>query len=96
MSTWVTLEMTVKADAFEELSSFLQSNLPNVRGFEGALNVMLYHDRDTRAFLLHEEWLSRSHHRAYLEFIEEKGVMASLLAFMEGPPRVTYYEKLVM
>ena len=96
MSIWVTLKMTVQAGAFEELTAFLRANLPNVRGFDGALSVTLYYDPDSRAFLLHEEWISREHHQAYLGFIEEKGVMAALLAYMEGPPTVTYYEKLVM
>ena len=96
MTIWVTLELTVRDGAFEALSTFLEENLPNVRGFAGALSVTLYHDPATRAFLIHEEWLSREHHQAYLAFIEERGVMAALLGFMEGPPKVTYYDRLVM
>ena len=96
MSIWVTLEMTVKDGAFEKLSAFLQANLPNVRGFDGALQVNLFYDPTTRAFLLQEEWASQQHHQAYLAFIQEAGVMAALLAFMEGEPAVTYYERLVM
>ncbi|AUR05042.1 hypothetical protein PhaeoP72_03104 [Phaeobacter inhibens] len=96
MTIWVTLEMRVKDGAFDALSTFLEENLPNVRGFDGALSVTLYYDGQTRAFLLHEEWLSREHHQAYLAFIEERGVMAALLGFMEGPPRVTYYERVVV
>ena len=96
MTIWVTLEMTVKPGAFDALSAFLRANLPNVRGFDGALSVTLYHDPETRAFLIHEEWLSRDHHAAYLRFIEERGVMAALLDFMAGPPEVTYYARMVM
>ncbi|ATF17012.1 putative quinol monooxygenase [Phaeobacter gallaeciensis] len=96
MTIWVTLEMRVKDGAFNALSAFLEENLPNVRGFDGALSVTLYYDAQTRAFLLHEEWLSREHHQTYLAFIEEHGVMAALLGFMEGPPKVTYYDRLVL
>ncbi len=96
MTTWVTLEMTVKEGVFDDLSAFLQENLSRVRGFDGALQVNLYYDPATRAFLLHEEWASKDHHQAYIQFIQEKGVMAALLAFMEGAPEVTYYERLVM
>ena len=96
MTIWVTLEMTVQDGAFEALSDFLEANLPNVRGFDGALSVTLYYDEETRAFLIHEEWMSREHHQAYLAFIQERGVMAELLGFMESPPSVTYYSKLVM
>ncbi|ATG44744.1 MULTISPECIES: putative quinol monooxygenase [Phaeobacter] len=96
MTIWVTLEMRVKDGAFDALSAFLEANLPNVRGFDGALSVTLYYDAQTMAFLIHEEWLSREHHQAYLAFIEERGVMAALLGFMEGPPKVTYYDRLVV
>ena len=96
MAVWVTLEMTVRDGAFESLSTFLEENLANVRGFDGALSVTLYFDAETRAFLIHEEWRSREHHRAYLAFIEERGVMAALLGFMQGPPDVTYYDRLAM
>lgn len=96
MSIWVTLEMTVKEGAFDKLSEFLKANLPNVRGFDGALQVTLYYDQTSRSFLLQEEWSSQQHHQAYLKFIEEKGVMGTLLSFMEGAPKVTYYNRLVM
>ncbi len=96
MSIWVTLEMTVKAGSFDALSAFLQENLPNVRGFDGALQVNLFFDPETRAFLLSEEWASKAHHQAYLAFIQDAGVMDALLAFMEAAPEVTYYERLVM
>lgn len=96
MSIWVTLQMKVKPDEFDKLAAFLEANLPNVRGFSGALSVSVLYDSETENFLLHEEWLSREHHGAYLKFIEEKGVMQALLAFMQGPPTVTYYNKLAM
>ena len=96
MTIWVTLEMTVKDRSFEALSVFLVDNLPKVRSFDGALSVTLYYDRETRAFLIHEEWMSKERHQAYLAFIEERGVMAALLGFMEGPPSVTYYDRLAM
>ncbi len=96
MAIWVTLAMTVKSGSLDTLSAFLQENLPNVRGFDGALQVNLFYDPETRAFLLHEEWASKSHHQAYLAFIQNAGVMDALLAFMEGAPEVTYYERLVM
>lgn len=96
MSVWVTLEMVVKDEAFGELSDFLKANLPNVRGFDGALQVNLYYNEESRAFLIHEEWSSREHHQAYIKFIQEKGVMQQLLSFMEGEPTVTYYDRLVI
>lgn len=94
MSVWVTLEMKVKDGAFEALQPFLEANLPRVRSFDGAENVSVLHDRETGRFLLLEQWLSRAHHEGYIQFISDNGVMAELLAFMQGPPDVKYYERL--
>ncbi len=94
MSVWVTLEMKVKEGAFAALQPFLEANLPRVRGFEGAKSVSLLHDDETGRFLLLEEWRSREHHESYIQFISDNGVMAELLAFMQGPPDVKYYAKL--
>ena len=94
MSIWVTLEMTVNQGDYDLLSDFLATNLPNTRGFDGAEMVTLFYSRETRALLIQEEWLSVDHHKAYLKFIQDNGVMGELLSFMETPPKVRYYEKL--
>lgn len=93
MSIWVTLRMKVKQDAFEGLKAFLQSNLPRVRSFDGVLSVSILYDSETGNLLIFEEWLSRAHHQAYIKFISENGVMKQLLAFMQGPPDVSYYNR---
>ena len=96
MSVWVTLKMKVKQGLFDRLSDFLTANLPNVRGVDGTLKVNLFYDPDSQIFLLHEEWASKEHHQAYIKFIQERGVMQDLLAFMESEPEVTYYNRLMM
>ena len=44
--------------------------------------------------LLLEEWRSGAQHEGCIQFISENGVMAELLAFMQGPPDVRYDAKL--
>lgn len=94
MSVWVTLEMKVKDGKVDALLPFLEANLPRVRGFEGADSVSVLYDEETGRFLLLEEWRSKTHHETYIQFISDNGVMAELLAFMQGPPDVKYYSKL--
>lgn len=96
MSIRVTLEMTVRDGQYEALVPFLEQNLPRVRGFDGALSVTLFYDPETRGFLIFEEWLSREHHGAYIAAITENGVMDQLLGFMDGPPEVRYYKRMVL
>ena len=96
MTIWVTLKSRVPAEKYEDLIPFLEANLPNVRGFKGTLSVSILHDQQTGNFLIFEEWLSREHHQNYIKFISENGVMEQLVSFLEGPPEVTYLEKLAI
>lgn len=96
MSTWVTLQMKVSANAYPQLETFLSDKLPAVRGFDGALSVSLFYNAETRDFLILEEWISKDHHQAYIKSIMDNGVMGDLLSFMDGQPTVTYHDRLVM
>ena len=94
MSVFVSLETKVKPGQFEKLKPFLDANLPRVRGFAGALNVQIHHNEETEDFLIFEEWQSREHHQAYIDFISRNGVMAELVGFLVAPPAVKYYSRL--
>lgn len=96
MSIWVSLETRIKKGSYEQLLPFLEQNLPNVRGFSGALSVSLFYDQETGDFLIFEEWLSRQHHEQYIKFISDNGVLNQLASFMEGPPDIKYYSRLTI
>jgi quinol monooxygenase YgiN len=96
MSIWVTIEAKVREGRYEELLPFLQKNLPNTRSFHGSLAVSLFYDQETRNFLISEEWLSREHHQNYIEFVTEIGVMNQLVSFLDGPPVIKYYSRLMV
>ncbi len=46
MTITVTLQMKIKEARYAGLKQFLQANLPNVRGFSGALNVSVYYNTE--------------------------------------------------
>jgi len=96
MSIWVTLEMGVKAGAYESLSVFLNEKLPAVRSFEGAMSVSVLFDDQTNRLLLLEEWKSKPHHQAYIAAISTNGVMEQLLAFMTGAPKVKHFQRVMI
>ena len=94
MTYRVILESTANAETVDSLFPFLEDNLPNVRSFKGCLNVTVLFDKDTNKMIFDEEWKSREDHQAYIAFIESNGVLADLAVFLQGPPRISYYEKL--
>ncbi|WP_420572612.1 hypothetical protein [Kordia sp.] len=80
----------------KELFAFLEKNLPNVRNFEGCHSVWVYYNSETATMIFNEEWESKEHHKKYIDFISKNGVMNQLIAFLEEPPMVEYYQKLAL
>lgn len=89
----VNLNCQIKAELFENLTQFLEKNLPNVRGFNGCIGVTVYFNKESSEMLLEEEWLSIEHHQAYLALIESNGVLGELASFLASAPLIKYFHK---
>ncbi len=96
MSVRVMIESKVKEGALEGLKTFLEANLPNVRGFSGCLNVTVLCNEASGDMLFDEEWLSVDHHQTYIQFISDNGVMAELGGFLSAPPTIRYLNRLAI
>ena len=94
MNQRVIIESAVNPDKEAMLMTFLQANLPNVRGFAGCLQVAVYFNKDDKKMIFEEEWLSVEHHQRYISFIAENGVMNELMSFLDAPPEIKYFERL--
>lgn len=93
MSLKVIIESTVKEGAFEQLLPFLEANLPNVRGFNGCLNVTVFFNTESRKMIFDEQWVSAEDHKKYLDTIANNGVMGELVSLIETPPEVKYFHR---
>ncbi|MGH1428540.1 MAG: putative quinol monooxygenase [Arenicella sp.] len=93
MTYRVFLESTVKPESYQHVFKFLEENLPNVRSFRGCLNVTVLYDEENNRLVFDEEWLSIEHHQKYVAFITSNGVLEALIDYLEGEPKVTYYQK---
>ncbi len=93
MRVTVTIQSELKENIYEEFKGFLEKNLPNVRGFSGALNVSILFNDKTNDFLIHEEWVSEDHHKNYIAAISENGVLVQLASYFVGDPVIKYYYK---
>ena len=92
----VILTSQIRASNTDGLQSFLQQNLPNVRRFNGCFSVEVLLNKEENKMVFFEEWESKEHHRNYIDFIVENGVMEQLNSFLTGPPSVDYYERLTV
>jgi quinol monooxygenase YgiN len=96
MSKKVIVASTVNEGVLDKLLPFLEANLPNTRGFKGCLNVTVFLDETTRRMIFDEEWLSVEDHRKYIDAISGTGVMGELVAFLEAPPEIGYFDRMDM
>lgn len=92
----VILTSRIRVSNTNALQSFLQQNLPNIRGFNGCFSVEVLLNKEERNMVFFEEWESEEHHRKYIDFIVENGVMEQLNSFLTGPPSVDYYKCLTI
>ncbi len=90
MTVKVLIESEPKPDTFENLLGFLETNLPNVRNFDGCISVTVFFDESREKMLFDEDWASVEHHRKYFQAITESGVLAELGSYLSAPPEVKY------
>jgi quinol monooxygenase YgiN len=90
----VMIESTVKEGVLDKLLPFLETNLPNVRGFPGCLKVTVFLNKESGEMILDEEWLSVDHHHDYIKFITDNGVLGELSSFLKSPPEIKYLDRM--
>ncbi|MCG8312344.1 MAG: antibiotic biosynthesis monooxygenase [Pseudomonadales bacterium] len=94
MTYQVFIESTANPDTLDSLMNFLEENLPNVRSFKGCLKVSILFDSETHQMLFEEEWITKENHQAYMQSIEENGILGALSEHLLGMPKISYYQKL--
>jgi quinol monooxygenase YgiN len=92
MSVRVIIESDIKIELLDKLLLFLEKNLSNVRGFSGCLNVTVLLNKESGKMMFDEKWLTAGHHKKYISFITDNGVMNELGYFLNSPPRIHYLD----
>ena len=95
MSVMVLLEFRSKPDCLERLKEKLAEWLPDTRSYEGCSGTGAYSlTDDPHLLVMVERWESREHYERYRNWRADTGVRAQLVAMLEGPPIVRYFEQL--
>ena len=92
MKKKVILEFKVNSEKIKELMNFLENNLENVRSFKGCSLVKVYYNADDSKMIFDETWKTTAHHKEYLNFITENGIMEKLLSFTVSTPEIKYFD----
>jgi len=92
MSVIVTALFPTKADASDNFYKTLVSVLPETREYDGCIRVTPHRDLDDPAkVLLIEEWESREHYLAYLQWRVETGLLEAIGPLLAGEPVTNFY-----
>lgn len=94
MAVFVLFEAQVKPEAVDALKATLKEILPGTRTYDGCQGIdILTNLEDGNNLVFCERWDSRDHHKKYLAWRTETGVMEKLGAAMAAPPRIRYFER---
>ena len=92
MGTLVQLEAKAKPEHVQDVIDLLKQRLPETRAYDGCQEITIYLNEDGHTFVFTEQWDSKSHYEKYLAWREETGVLADLVALLEGPPDIRFFE----
>lgn len=94
MSVIVTALFPTKTEASDNFYETLVSVLPETRNYEGCISVTPHRDLDDAAkILLIEEWESREHYLAYLQWRVDTGLLEAIGPMLAGEPVTSFYSK---
>lgn len=93
MAATVLLEVKAKPGTASELVATFKSILGDTRAYDGCKGVDVYQNSDEpEVIVLVEQWESRAKYEAYLGWRQETGFVDKLVAAIDGPPSIRYFE----
>ena len=91
MAVSVLLELSVKPDQVEAVTSSLKAHLPDTRAYDGCNGLTVHANQDENANLvLISQWDSRRHYERYFAWREETGMIEEMGPLLTAPPRRRY------
>lgn len=92
---FILFEVTAKPDAVDTVKRLLTERFPATRKFDGYRTLKAYVDQaDGRSFTLVQSWASREHYETYLAWRTEQGDFADFMQYVEGEPRVRFFDSI--
>ena len=92
MPVTVTVVFPTKPEESDRFHDTLVSVLPDTRAFDGCIKVTPHRGLDDPTqILLIEEWESREHYLAYLQWRVETGLLEAIGPMLAGEPVTNFY-----
>ena len=92
MAIMVTVKFPMQAGKAPEFLDLLRGALAETRAYAGCIAVRTYAEAGGAHVLLVEDWETKAHQEAYLNWRIETGFLDAIAPFVSGGPEVTHYE----
>ena len=93
MAVTVLLELKAKSGTGDAMVGVFKSILPDTRAYEGCISVdVLQNQDDPDTLVLVEVWEAKENHEKYMGWRAETGLVDQLMAAVENPPSIRYFE----
>ncbi len=93
MACLVTAKFVCKEGEGKQFLESLVEMLPDTRTRDGFIDLAGHVDQENPDIILAiEHWENRSDHEAYMGWRAERGDVAKLMPFLDGPPEFGYYD----
>ena len=93
MSVTVFLELNLKPENVDDLTSFMRDGLHYTRGFDGCNSISVQTNQDDPSnVVLVESWDAKEQSERYLGWRTERGDVEKMGAWLTGPPSIRYFD----
>lgn len=94
MGVFIIVSGRTKSETQQLLQLKMKELFPETREYAGCQGVTMHVEQDDpQNFVLVEHWESKDHYEKYLGFRQETGVLDELVAMLEGPPTIRYFDQ---
>ena len=95
MSVTVFLELNLKPENIDDLTSFLRDGLHHTRGFDGCNSITIQKNQDDPSNLVFvENWDSKERFEDYLGWRTQRGDVEKMGAWLAEPPSIRYFHNI--
>ena len=92
MSVMVSVKFFLQDGKQNDMLASLAEALPDTRAFDGCISVETYAEQNGSSILLVEEWKSKAHQEAYLEWRVSTGMLDAIAPIVSADPLFRSYE----
>tara|TARA_B110000263_G_C14796589_1_gene280082 strand:+ start:58 stop:348 length:291 start_codon:yes stop_codon:yes gene_type:complete len=90
MSTSVIAVFKAKDEMFEKLKEAFKGVLTETKNYDGCQQLGACSDENDKSVILYEVWDSADHHKKYLEWREDTGVLKAIDEMCREAPDISY------